>query len=159
MARVSALVELVRSVGGWINVLPEISDDTPVPDTPSFLAVFSKRGPVVPMATFTPAESDSRPKPAMLGLQHGLAGRAKDRLNASDARIPETWRVATDHPKRGIVIELPDAVTDREIAAWLLHAAALACMVPHTGRADVMVYGPAADHVDPEQDAPNVDDS
>lgn len=111
--------------GGWLNLLPEIPEDVPVPATPSALAVFSKRGPVVPLGTWTAEE---------LGIQHGAAKRARDALAGTPGEIPADWTVVSDHPRRGVVVQPPPGTDRTAIARWLLDALAAICIPPQTGR-------------------------
>ncbi len=136
-----ALMAVVHQQGsGWLNLLPLIADDTPVPATPSVFAVLSKRGPVVPLATWTPAVAGKRPTPVTIGVQHGVASALKSRLADSPARIPSEWRVLSDHPRRGLVIEVPDGTADRVVAEWLLTCIDTVSRIPHVGRAEVFTY-------------------
>ena len=135
------LMAVVHQQGsGWLNLLPLIADDKPVPATPSVFAVFSKRGPVVPLATWTPAASGKRPTPVTIGIQHGVASGLTSRLADTPARVPAEWRVLSDHPRRGLVIEVPDGTSDRVVAQWLLACIDTVSMVPHVGRAEVFTY-------------------
>ena len=56
-----AMTAMATAGRGWINVNPEIPDDVDVPTTPGVLAVFSKRGPAVPLGTWTPPRVNVRP--------------------------------------------------------------------------------------------------
>ena len=144
LADVDALVGQMRRVhdsgSGWLNLLPLIDPDTPVPATPSALAVFSKRGPAVPLVTWTPATGGSRPEPTTLGVQHGVGAALAGRLPGSPAELPEGWRVVLDHPRRGLVVQVPDQVDDVAVATWLLRLVDTVSMIPHTGRVEVFLY-------------------
>lgn len=117
--------QLVAAGRGWINLLPEIPEDVPVPPTPSVLAVFSKRGPVVPLGTWTAEE---------MGIQHGAARRAADALEHTPGALPSSWPVLSDHPRRGVVIRPAAGTSTLDQARWLLDALATICIPPSTGR-------------------------
>jgi len=135
------LLAEVRGRGGWVNVRPEVAEDVAVPPTPTPMAVFSKRGPAVPLATWTPEVAGRRAEPATVGVQHGVGSALRDRLVGTAAQLPEGWRVVGDHPRRGLVVQVPAGVADEVVAAWLLEVVDLASVVPHTGRVEVLVYG------------------
>jgi hypothetical protein len=104
------------------------------------MAVFSKRGPAVPLATWTPEVTGRRPEPATVGVQHGIGSALRARLAGTAAQVPEGWRVVGDHPRRGLVVQVPAGVGDTAVASWLLQVVDLASVVPHTGRVEVLVY-------------------
>jgi hypothetical protein len=140
-ALVRLLGEVKAAGSGWLNLRPEIAEDTAVPSTPSSLAIFSKRGPAIPLVTWTPATGGNRPEPTSVGVQHGLASGLAKRLVGTAAAIPPTWRVAADHPRRGLVALVPSDVPDAAVASWMLSVADLTSVIPHTGRAEVLIYG------------------
>lgn len=133
---------LAASGRGWVNLLPEIPEDVPVPSTPSALAVFSKRGPVVPLGTWTaptPARNGAT-APAEIGIQHGAARRAADALADTPGSVPDGWNVLSDNPRRGIVVRPPDGTPLADQARWLLDALAAICIPPRTGRFQLFRY-------------------
>lgn len=136
--RMAALIDSER---GWINVLPEIPEDVPVPPTPSAFAVFSKRGPVVPMATWTaPTRGGRRSEPAQVGVQHGIARPVAKRLVGTSAEIPADWRRLTDHARRGLVVLPPPSETPLAIASWIFAVLEELCIPPHTTFFEAFVY-------------------
>ena len=142
----SGLVEAVAGLGqtttGWVNVLPVIDDDVAVPPTPGIFAIFSKRGPVVPLGTWTTPELTRRGvSVAQIGIQHGTAERAAVVLRPTDSAIPPDWKVVSDHPRRGLVVEPAGDATPLDIASWLLGALAELCIPPRTGEVDVFIHG------------------
>lgn len=140
---VAELDSLVAAGRGWVNVLPEIPSEVEVPATPGVLAIFSKRGPAVPLGTWTaPVADGRRPEPAQVGIQHGAGAPAVPVLAATPDRLPEGWRVLQDHPRRGLVVLPPPDVSAAEVLGWLLGALDRLCRVPHTGRFQVFVYRP-----------------
>lgn len=137
---VKVMAPLVAALDGWINILPVIPEDVDVPATPGVLAIFSKRGPVVPMATWTAPHATRRgTEPAQLGLQHGAGRHAAAALSGTRWEVPGDWRVVGDHPRRGMVLEAREA-TDLDVATWLLGALGELCIPPRTGEVDVFIY-------------------
>lgn len=127
--------ELAAAGRGWINLMPEIPTEVPVPATPNALAVFSKRGPVVPLGTWT-APSAARSGvvlPAEIGIQHGAAMRAADALADTPGAVPSGWVAVSDHPRRGLVVRAADVASTLDQARWLLDALAAICIPPTTG--------------------------
>jgi hypothetical protein len=107
---------------GWVNLQPEVDPDVPIPSAPGVFAVFSARGPVVPLGTWHPGERS-------VGLQHSTGTKA-----ASRVEVPPGWRVVQDHPKRGLVLRVPAGVTDADALAWLIRTGTALCPVPILGR-------------------------
>ena len=133
-----ALVEVVveqRLTGGWTNVVPEIPEDVPLPPTPGPLAVFSKRGPVVPMATIT---APSGRQPGQVGFQHGAAAKVARRLG----ELPPGARLVQDHARRGLVVSLTEEVDAPALVDWVLAALAEVCIPPRTSRFSVFRFDP-----------------
>ena len=129
-AALEALASRMREVaphGGWINVEPEVDPDANVPTRSLISLAFSARGPDAPFLTWTPA---STKEPTALGVQHGAGPKVARRLS-----IPTTWRVAQDHPRRGIVVLVPPGEDDdhRRLLDWLLDAGTEHATVPLTG--------------------------
>ena len=135
------MATLIHTGRGWINVLPEIPEDVPVPPTPSSFAVFSKRGPVVPMATWTaPTRGGRRSEPAQVGVQHGIARPVAKRLVGTPAEIPDGWRRLTDHARRGLVVLPPPGAEPLAIASWIFAVLEELCIPPHTTFFEAFVY-------------------
>jgi len=128
--------EQIAAGRGWINVMPQIPEEVPVPSTPSALAVFSKRGPVVPLGTWTAPTTTKkgRVEPTEIGIQHGAAMQAKKALLETPGEIPGDWRILTDNPRRGMVVRSPEGTTTLDQARWLLDALAEICIPPTSGR-------------------------
>ncbi|MEZ5322062.1 MAG: hypothetical protein R2698_08325 [Microthrixaceae bacterium] len=135
--------DLTAAGRGWVNVMPEIPDGVEVPLTPNALAIFSKRGPFVPLGTWTApsAGRGGRVEPSEVGIQHGAARRGIDALAEHAAAPSPTWTVASDHPRRGVVVRPSIDATTTEVATWLLGALRVLCIPPQTGRFVVYRYG------------------
>jgi predicted phage tail protein len=54
--------------------------------------------------------------------------------------LPDGWRITQDHPRRGLVAQVPADADDRAVMDWLLGAAVLVCAVPVTGRWTASVH-------------------
>ncbi len=63
------------------------------------------------------------PRADSIGLQHRGGPKARFTLADAGTPIPAGWKLLSDHPKRGLVIELPDGVAPEEIVQWLVTAA------------------------------------
>ena len=126
--------------GAWFNLLPRVVDDADIPDTPNSLAIFSRRGPAVPLATIVSAhERRGRIEPAEIGVQHAAASRLAD---AWTTPPPEGIVTLSDHPKRGWVGSVPPEMRAHDYTRWLCQQLIALCRVPLTGQIDVLRYEP-----------------
>jgi len=109
---------------GWINVAPALEVEE-VPDPPGTLArVFGPKGPMIPFGTWVPgARTRGGAEPTSLGLQHGSGPKAILRLRDAGITLPTGWKVLSDHPRRGVVLSLPDETRPEDALDWLLEAA------------------------------------
>ncbi len=124
-----SMAALATAGSGWVNLLPEVegAEGDGGDDAPSGLAgLFRGGGPTVPMGTWVAAR---RGGPASVGVQHGLRVRAKARLVEHGLGPPAGWSVVQDHPRRGLVVEVPAAAAPAEVLAWLMGAVDDLC--PH----------------------------
>ena len=141
----SALAEQMdhlATVGrGWINVMPQIPEDVEVPPTPGILAIFNKRGPAVPLGTWTASNLTNRgAEPSEVGVQHGAGRGVHAELAGTPGEIPEGWRMLQDHPRRGLVARPAPGTPHIEIATWLLDVLGVLCLPPRTANFLVYVY-------------------
>jgi hypothetical protein len=90
----------------------------------------------VPTVTWMPGRHapNGSVKPTTVGLQHASGPRVGPRLRDLGAPLPDGWRITQDHPRRGLVAQVPADADDRAVIDWLLRAAVLVCAVPVTGR-------------------------
>ena len=144
--RPEAVVVLMTAMSeggkGWMNFEPAVDiEDVPPPGTGTF-SLFSGRGPVVPLGTWTPGGSGRRGRvePAMLGLQHPAGSKARPRLVELGHAVPEGWMVVQDHVRKGLVVSVPPAVDPADALRWLLRAARLLSTIPLTGGWRAAVY-------------------
>lgn len=123
-ALVSCMEELAADGKGWINLGPGLTPEefAALPPRSVLTKWISGRGPVVPMATWTPASTQGRVTPAQVGVSHGTGPNALARLGASGVDLPAQWTKKQDHAKNGIVAEIPASVSHEAVVTWLLRA-------------------------------------
>lgn len=121
---------LVADLDGvvYVNLRPGV-DVEDVPPVSGLGQLFGNRGAPVPLATWTPNE---------IGLQHGAGRRAVPLLADLGVAVPDDWYVASDHPRRGLVIRTYQS-RPADTLAWLVRAATAICPIPITApwRAEV----------------------
>jgi hypothetical protein len=100
----------------FVNLRPGV-DDSDVPPRSGLTHLLGNRGPVVPLATWTPDE---------IGLQHMAGQRAVRFLAGKGVAVPDEWYVVSDHPKRGLVLRTYDAPPAATLR-WLVRAATATC--------------------------------
>lgn len=140
---VLAVMGRLGSAGsGWINFEPEVDPEL-VPAASGMFSIFSARGPVVPLGTWTPPSTTRRGRadPAMIGLQHPAGTRAKKLLADAGHPVPAGWTVTQDHSRKGVVLAVPPSADDADVLSWLLTAAELLTVVPLMGGWRAVVYG------------------
>jgi hypothetical protein len=112
---ITPLLELVEGAV-FVNISPGV-DAQEVPPRSGLAHLFGNRGPTVPLATWTPGE---------IGIQH-MAGQKVSRFLAErGCPVPDDWYIASEHPKRGLVVktyQAPPEVTLR----WLVEACRRLC--------------------------------
>ena len=139
---VAILVEMCETGRGWVNFEPAVHvEDVPAEGSGAF-SLFSGRGPVVPLGTWTPGSVTRRGRrePVMLGLQHPAGSKAKPLLSELGHEVPEGWVVVQDHVRKGLVVAVPGDVGADVALAWLLRAAKLLSTIPLTGGWRAAVY-------------------
>jgi hypothetical protein len=123
-AVVARMTVVARDRDGWINFHPWVEDDEELPTVAAgFLAWAKARGPSIPEATFVPGERKRRgDQPNSIGIQHPSGPKARLTLADKGIAIPEGWRIRADHPRRGLVIEIPDDSPLDVVLDWLVRA-------------------------------------
>ncbi len=127
------ITPLLQHLAGarFVNLHPGVDADE-VPAQSPLGGLLGGRGPVVPLATWTPGE---------IGLQHMAGGRAVRYLAAKGVTVPEEWYVVADHPRRGLVLRTYD--TPAEITLrWLVRAATATCPLEIVGPWQAVVRTP-----------------
>ena len=126
---------------GWINLEPVIDEEhqPPPPGPFSFLGGSTHQ---VPVVTWMPGrrQGDGTAKSTTVGLQHASGPRVAWRLRDLGLPVPEGWKVTQDHPRRGLVAEVPADADNRAVIGWLLRAATTVCQVEMTGRWTAAVH-------------------
>jgi hypothetical protein len=131
LARMKALRDAHR---GWINLQPGIPEAAAGAVRGSGLfAIFSGRGPEVPVCTWTAGTAGRRPEPISVGVLHGTGPRALTRLQEKGWPLPDGWRLLQDHSKRGIVCTIPAGAADGDVLRWMIGAGTALALVPLTG--------------------------
>ena len=125
---------------GWVNVQPVVDPEELPPKGSALFGIFSSRGPIVPLATWTPAGLAKRETYVSLGLQHGTGIKAAERLRERGVPVDETWRVLRDSPKGGLVVGVPATDAHERVLDWLLRAARAVSPVDNHGRWVALVY-------------------
>jgi hypothetical protein len=131
----AAIAELFAARTGWINLFPEVDEDEAAAVTPNALAsLFRAPGPPIPQVTLiAPTDGRRGPKPAQLGMSHGVGTAVVRRLAAEGLEKPEEWKVVQDHVRRGLVIRLDDPPDIDRALTWSLRAGTLLCPINTTG--------------------------
>lgn len=128
------------SHSGWINARPVILPQDE-PPAPGMFAIFGGSPHKVPRLTWLPGAEgrDGATGRATVGLQHAGGPHAVRHLRDLGHPVPEGWRVTQDHPRRGLVAEVPAEADHAAVLGWLIEAGLALCEVPVTGlwRADI----------------------
>ncbi|MGD9755415.1 MAG: hypothetical protein AB7W59_30855, partial [Acidimicrobiia bacterium] len=65
-----------------------------------------------------------------IGVEHGAGRHAARQLRDAGVAFPDGARLVQDHPRRGLVIAVPNGTDAAAIAELLLQAASQLTMVP-----------------------------
>jgi hypothetical protein len=124
-AVVGCMRELATSRDGWVNLQPLVDEEDVPPTSVGVLGWISAKGPSVPEATWVPGEKkrNGAVAPDSIGLQHGGGPRARVALAEAGTPIPAGWKILSDHPKRGLVVTLPEGTDPKAVVDWLITAA------------------------------------
>ena len=117
----SSVAEVLTSGRGWLNLAPDVEPGVEPPRRNLFAAIFTSRGPALPLATIGPAGTEDGG--LALGLQHAGGARAVELLRSAGHPLPEGWRRVSDHPRRGLVLSAPADSDPDEVVRWLIDAA------------------------------------
>ena len=113
----------------FVNLHPGV-DAAEVPPASSLAGLFGSRGPIVPLATWTPGE---------IGLQHGVGQRVTRFLAERGVPVPDDWYAVAEHPKRGLVLRTYQTPV-RDVLEWLVRAATATCPLDITGPWHAVVH-------------------
>jgi hypothetical protein len=122
---IGCMRELGTSRAGWLNMQPLVEEEDIPQTSVGVLGWISAKGPAVPEATWVPGERKRSGDTAAdsIGLQHRGGPKARFTLADAGTPIPQGWKLLSDHPKRGLVIELPEGVEPAKVVQWLVRAA------------------------------------
>lgn len=134
-----AITTVLTDRKGWVNVQPVASDDRPAERSGMF-GILSPRIPDLALATLTPPDARRPDEPALLGVQHPIPTRARAVLNDGGLVTPETWRLAQDAIRRGLILRVPVDESATTIAEWMLAATTLLTQRATAGRWAVTVH-------------------
>lgn len=124
-----AMKEMKAAKSGWVNMSPAVEhEDLPADAGPK---LWSARGPLVPLCTWTPPAPKGPAPPVLIGIQHGAGAKAGPRLDELGVSVPGSWRVQSDHTRRGIVIAVPPDEANERVLKWLLRAGGMLCDLPY----------------------------
>ena len=139
---ISSVLEVLHNLtlGGWVNFSPEVEPEVQVPERSALVGLFSARGNAVPLATWTAPEVEGRR--TTLGITHGSGPRALQGLSEHGLELPEGWLKAADHPRRGLVITVPNGYDIASALDWLLRAGEILSSVELSGSWLARVYLP-----------------
>jgi len=139
-AAVLAAMARLSDGSGWINLQPVVDPDDLPPQGSALLGIFSSRGPVLPLCTWTPAGLSKRETFVSLGVQHPTGTKAAARLADRGVPVDGRWRVRRDSPKGGLVVVAPADDPNERILDWLLRAGEALCPADNHGRWVAFVY-------------------
>lgn len=128
---VDAMRRLSEVHDGWLNLAPFVPDED-VPPAPSGLwGLLSGPAHDVPLCTWVPGgvHRDSV-APDSLGIQHSAGTRAVALLRSVGVVLPNGWRPVQDHPRRGLVVQVPAGTPMSDELSWLMEAGAALSKVP-----------------------------
>ena len=102
----------------WVHIEPMVEEGE-VHQSSIFWRMFSSRGPIVPKFTWVPSyERKGQVIPAQIGITHPVGTKAIERIKDFEMQIPEGWVLHQDHPKRGIVLSLPEVYSQDEVVSF-----------------------------------------
>ena len=102
----------------WFNIEPDV-DERSIHTGSIFWKAFSSRGPRIPQFTWTSAtDRKGNYQPSEIGLTHPTGIAVLERIKSFQINIPDEWRLIQDHPKRGIVFQLPATYDSEEVVMF-----------------------------------------
>lgn len=114
---VDAVAGLWARRRGWVNCTPDTAGEPP--PAPSGLGRwFGARGPAAPFATVVASARG----PHQLGIEHAAGPKAVAALREAGLPLPAGWTVRQDHPRRGLVLDVPDGAAPDAVVEFLLAA-------------------------------------
>ncbi|HWD23924.1 MAG TPA: hypothetical protein VG368_00525 [Acidimicrobiales bacterium] len=115
-----SMKRLADARDGWINLVPKIVDREPHSTSLRFFTLFGGGGSGMTMGTWIPGSRDQRgPTAARLGITH-VMGRRLLGGEAPAVQIPTSWSIEQDHPRRGLVAQIPLEEALAGVLEWTL---------------------------------------
>lgn len=165
---VEEMDQLAAAGDGWINLLPGVpEEEVEQPSGSIFSALFGTAQPAVSMGTWMPAGVPAAPAgragptgliarrggdaTETVGIMHARGRDAVSQLGGAGSPVPPGWRVAQDHPRRGLIVHPPRGAPHREVLGWTLRAGAALSVAPLTGKWRARVYLPRSDRGTPNR--------
>ena len=120
---------------GWVNLLPGIEEGPAQTDElPGIFGLLGGGPPPVTMCTWVPPRSGrTGAEEVTIGVLHPLRRKVLRELADASMGLPPDWRLTQDHPRRGLVVNVPLNTPAEDVVAWLLGAGTLLCPMPLTG--------------------------
>lgn len=126
---------LATAKSGWVNLQPGIDPEDEPPAPSPLAALFGVVRHPVPVCTWVPGHHGLRTEVSVdtVGVQHDRGTRVLRALAQAGVPLPDAWRPVQDHPRRGIVVEVPAGTPPAEVLDWLLRAGRFLTTLPITG--------------------------
>ena len=138
------MARLLGAGDGWINLTPKVSDEAETTSL-NFLTLFGGGSTGVAMCTWLPEVRESRGRNHVrLGISHVTGLRARAQLYSLAIPIPTNWRVVQDHPRRGLVLEVPSEEPNELVLTWALAAVSALNRLDRAGIWRAEIYVPSS---------------
>jgi hypothetical protein len=138
LAVLAVMADLANRRDGWVNLQPAVPEEDLPPPPSGFGALFPSPSFDVPLGTWMPGRDAEAPD--SVGLQHAAQRKVAGPLAGLELTIPEGWVLRQDHPRRGLVIDLPPGTPPAAVLGWLIPAATALCLLPLTGDWRALVH-------------------
>ncbi len=136
------MASVARDLSGWINMQPGLDPDVEPPPAKSALFGFlAASGPDIPLCTWLPRRPRSSGTGSVgVGIQHPAGPKVVRRLSDMGITVPPGWVVRQDHPRRGLVLDVPLHEEPGAVLDWLVRASTGLCALPLSGKWLAAVY-------------------
>ena len=114
----------------WVTISPWV-DPEHLPVVSVLRRLFSGRGSKVPEVTWVPAQGR---EPAQFGVLHSTGPQALERLGERGVVLPSTWKMVSDHSRRGLLMGVHPDTTGEQVVRAAIDAAAALAAVPTDDR-------------------------
>ena len=121
----------------WCNLTLEADEDAgPAHGDSALFSFLAARGPSSPLATVMCDGAGS----IEIGIQHRAGVKAADQLADAGVERSDGWVVRQDHPRRGLVLWLPEGAGAESVAMWIIRSMDALNRAPTTGRITYEVF-------------------